>query len=232
MPSLAPELADYLLRIVQDPGKYGVPQLHFRFWNHGDEAAKAHYLSTFETDPERKQWFREGYLAKEYDFDALARLPETSLGRAYHDHLRRNGLDPRLLLDYRRAQEQLAESGKIDGMPPEIRYATIRGFQTHDILHPLTGYDTSPLGEITLQAFNLAQMGLPYAAFWMSIITTRFAFLNPQFAAPLMDAITRGWQHGRRAKNLTYERWEERFGEPLDALRTEFWLDRGAVPAG
>lgn len=221
---LAPELAECLLRIVQDPVKHGVPELHFRFWNHGDPSAKAHYLASFLSDPERKQWFEEGYLAKAYDFDALAALPDGSLGHAYHHHLKRNGLDPKLLLDYQRVQDALAASGRIDGMPPEIRYATIRGFQTHDILHPLTGYDTSPLGEIALQAFNLAQMGMPYAAFWMSIITTRFAFLNPQFAAPLMDAITRGWQHGRRARNLTYERWEERFGEPLEALRMEFGL--------
>ena len=67
-------------------------------------------------------------------------------------------------------------------------------------------------------------MGMPYAAFWMSIITTRFAFLNPQFTVPIMDAITGGWQRGRRAKNLTYARWEDWFDRPLPALRAELGL--------
>lgn len=223
-PCIDPAISEYLLRIVHDPARYGVPELHFRFWNHGDAAAKDYYVSSFERDPERKKWLEDGYFAPDYDFEALAQLAEGTLGYAYHHHIRRNGLNHKLLLDYRLLQEHRELTGQLDGMPAAVRYATIRGFQTHDILHPLTGYDTSPLGEIALQAFNLAQMGLPYAAFWMSIVTTQSAFLRPQFTVPLMDAITRGWQHGRRSRNVTYERWEERFAEPLDDIRREFAL--------
>ena len=223
-PSIHPDIAEYLLQIVHDPAKFGVPELHFRFWNHGPQAAKGWYLSSFRTDPERRAWYEEGWLCPDYDFEALEQLPEDSLGYAYRAHIRKNGLDHRLLLNYRLLQEHKELAGHIAGMPPEIKFAIIRGFQTHDILHPLTGYDTSPLGEIALQAFNLAQMRLPYAAFWMSIVTTQMAFLSPQVIEVLMDAITRGWQHGRRARNLTYTRWEELFERPIDALRNEHAL--------
>lgn len=37
-----------------------------------------------------------------------------------------------------------------------------------------------------------------------------------------MDAIARGWEHGRRTRTLAFEHWEERFEEPVAKLREEF----------
>lgn len=54
--------------------------------------------------------------------------------------------------------EGYGASGALDGMPDEMQLAVLRGFQVHDILHVLTGYDSSGQGEIALQAFSLVQL--------------------------------------------------------------------------
>lgn len=224
LPALDPKLAEKLLAVVNDPVKHGVPELHFAFWRYADVRTKEAYLNAFRADPERVQWFADGFLAPDYDFEALGQLPPDTLGHAYHHHIRKNGLDPRLPQQYRAYHEGQEAAGKLDEMPAELRYSTLRGFQTHDILHPLSGYDTSPLGELSLQAFNLAQTRMPYGAFWMSIATTQMAFRFPFGIDAVMDAVTRGWQHGKRARNLTYARWEEVFDQPLEKLRRDYAL--------
>lgn len=85
------------------------------------------------------------------DLDALESLPEGSLGQIYARQLKDQGLTPESLLD-----------------PNPIRsdtdYITHRLRETHDIVHVLTGFGTDPVGEIGLQAFNLAQNRSPMAA--------------------------------------------------------------------
>ncbi len=82
-------------------------------------------------------------------------------------------------------------------MPGEMKYAIIRGFQIHDILHVITGYTPSGLDELSLQAFCLAQLQFPYFGMWMATTTSRMTFLDPDAIVPVMDAISRGWQLGR-----------------------------------
>ncbi len=40
----------------------------------------------------------------------------------------------------------------------------LRLSQTHDNWHPITGFDTSTIGEIVLQAFRLSQFPYPLAS--------------------------------------------------------------------
>lgn len=219
-----PRLRDYLMQIVEDPVRYGVPQIHFLYWQLADEQAKRAFVASFHTDPEKRRWYEERYLAPDYTIEDLAKMPKGSLGRTYHDHIVSNGLSIDLLRGYKAFQDGLEKSGLLTDMPDEMKYATLRGFQLHDILHPLTGYDTSPTGEIALQAFGLAQIRQVYAAVWMTVTAARFTFVDPSSVEPMMDAMSAGWQHGRRARNVMYTRWEELFSLPLDELRREFRL--------
>lgn len=218
------QLIDTWLKRVEDPQKYGIPELNFLFWEVADEQVKQAYLEEFRNDPALKQFIEERYYPPEYDFDSLANLPENSLGYAYYHHLIDNGLSPKLASNYRTFQENQDAAGMLKGMPEEMKYSLIRGFQMHDIWHPLTGYDTTPLGEVALQAFTLAQKCNPYPAFWMSVLTTRSTLLAPQMIRPYMDAISDGWQLGRRAKSLMPVHWEELFDRPLVELRQEYKL--------
>jgi ubiquinone biosynthesis protein Coq4 len=113
-------------------------------------------------------------------------------------------------------------------MPEQMKYAVIRGFQLHDILHVITGYTPRPPDELSLQAFCLAQLQFPYFGMWMATTTSNMTFLQPDAIVPIMDAISRGWQYGRSVKNLQFEKWEAMFEEPLAEVRPRY----GIVPEG
>ncbi|MBH8552614.1 winged helix-turn-helix domain-containing protein [Nostocaceae cyanobacterium CENA357] len=82
--------------------------------------------------------------------------------------------------------------------------------QTHDIWHIITGFDTSEIGEIGLQAFYLAQLQLPLASLLIANALIAMTLWRPQFLSPLLMAISRGWEMGNNAKHWTKYRnqWE------------------------
>ncbi len=218
------KIAENFLRLVSDTRKNGVPEMHFRLWRRSPDAVREKYLAAFHADPEAMAWYNTGYIGEDPDFDALLALPPETLGYQYARHILDNGLNKTIASDYRQAHERMDAEGKLAGMPDEVKYATLRGFQIHDIFHILTGYLTDARGEMALQAFTLAQRRLPYASIWMATLTTQMTFENPNMTEVVMDAISDGWRLGRAARNLNYERWEERMAEPVDALRREFGL--------
>ncbi len=113
----------------------------------------------------------------------------------------------------------MSAAGQLDRMPVDLRYAIIRGFQIHDILHLITSYTPSGLDEPALQAFCLAQLEFPYFGMWMAMTTARMTFRQPDRIVPAMDAISQGWQFGRTVRNLQFEPWERLLGEPLASVR-------------
>ncbi len=220
------EITDNFLRLVGDSQKNGVPEMHFRFWNKTTDEVRQKYLAKLRGDPAAMAWLEEGYLGDDPDFDALLALPPETLGYQYARHIIDNGLNKTIASDYRNAHVKLDAAGKLAGMPDEVKYAILRGFQIHDIFHILTGYPTTGWGEIALQAFSLAQRQLPYFSIWMATLTTQMTFLNPDMTDGVMDAISDGWRMGRQAKNLNYVRWEEMMDRPVAELRREFGLER------
>ena len=130
-----------------------------------------------------------------------------------------NELEENLGKNDRPFNEELHQSDKLDRLPEDMSYMMVRGFQIHDFQHVLTGYDPSPLGELALAAFYLAQIRFPYHAMRMAVTTAHMAFLNPQITTSAMDAIVDGWSYGRSAKNLNFVRWEEEIDTPLETLR-------------
>lgn len=137
-------------------------------------------------------WFEEGYLGDDPDFDVLLALPSDTLGHLYAQHVIDNGLNRTIASDYRVAHERLEAEGKLAGMPNEVRYSIVRGFQIHDYFHVLTGYATDGRGEMALQAFTLAQRQLPYASLWMATLTSQMTFLHPDMTSAVMDSISDG----------------------------------------
>jgi ubiquinone biosynthesis protein COQ4 len=218
--------AQDLLHTFNDPGAHGVHLLFNKWWQHAPEAAIAKYVADFEKNPGQKAFLDAHYFAPPLDLDDLAILPAGTLGRDYHDFIVLNGLEKNIATNYAQFHDMLAASGQLDRMPEALRYAIIRGFQVHDLMHVLSGYPASPAGEIALQAFCLAQIRFPYFAMWMSVVTTRMALLDPDQTIPMMNAITDGWQFGRSAKNIQFEPWETMFDRPTATLRTAFGLDR------
>lgn len=223
-PTIDREFAEYLLRAIDDPQQYGVHQLFNDWWRYAPEEVKEKYVADFRTKPELGVVLSERYFSEPHDLEALGALPDGSLGRGFHDFIVENNLEKNIAMNYRTFHKMLEGAGVLDGMPDEIRYAVLRGFQTHDLQHIVTGYPSTPRGEIALQAFCLAQLRFPYFAMWMSVVTARMTFIDPDSIAPIMDAITEGWQFGRQVESLAFERWESMLEEPLADLRPRYGI--------
>lgn len=220
-----PEFAAKWLRTIQDLDDYPVHLLFNMFWSGAPESVKSGYAAIYHTIPENKAFWASRHYADPVELSALAAMPEGSLGREYWRFLTVNKLEKNLATNYRVFHEALEQNGMLNGMPPEIKYATLRGFQLHDLMHVITGYDATPLGEIALQAFCLAQQKSLYFSTWIATVTARMAFIDPNSQAPLMDAISDGWTRGRKARNIMMREWEREFSRPVVDIRNEFQIE-------
>jgi ubiquinone biosynthesis protein Coq4 len=221
-----------LLATINDTSANPVHMLFNQWWNEASPEAKETYVSNFLADPEFREWYETGHYNDPLVLDELAALPAGSLGHTYRRWIVDNGLTAQIALDYRSFHTMLESSGVLDGMPDEMKYAVLRGFQIHDFFHVLTGYDSSGSGEIALQAFSLAQFQFPYFGMWMAVVTAQMTFIEPDHIAGLMDAISDGWKYGRSVSaNLTVQPWETMLDQPLDGLRTRFGIELSPLAA-
>lgn len=214
--------AQEFLQTIGDPQKHGVHLLFNSYWQYMPDDVREKYVSVYRTDPVLKRFIEEQYFPEPFSFDALADLPVGSLGREYHRHIVDNNLNRQIATGYRDFHKMLEASGVLKNMPDEIKYAVLRGFQTHDLQHIVTGFDTTGLGEIALQAFGLGQVRFLYQSMWLSTVTTRMAYLDPDMTEMLMDAITDGWQLGRTVPNLTTVKWETMLDRQVSDIRREY----------
>ncbi|MEM7199208.1 MAG: Coq4 family protein [Planctomycetota bacterium] len=174
-------------------------------------------LQHVRTFPRVREIIDARYVAPPADIEALLRCPENSLGYAYAHHIVDHGFDP----DYFR---KLEVNGDLD-------YLLLRIRQTHDIWHVVTGIDTSRIGELTLKAFELAQIRRPMAAVLAVGGVMRYLLKDPENLEPLLRGVSLGYRLGLAAKPLLAERWEEDWDRPLERWRIELGLDpRAADP--
>lgn len=137
------------------------------------------------------------------DWDALARLPDGTLGREYVRFLADNGISPEPF-------EALPDVGD-----DRAAYVVLRLRQTHDLWHVLTGYGADVRGELLLQAFTYAQIHAPSALLLAAVGSLRYAPL----AAGHARALARAYRRGKATRSLPSFRWEDHWETPLDELR-------------
>lgn len=227
-PTLHPDFVEKMVLTFNDSDTHGVHLLFNEWWPTAPASAIDTYVANFKALPGATAFLSEGYFAEQHTLGELEAMPEGSVGRGYFNFLTANGLETNLATNYKTLHDFMAKSGQLDRMPAEIKYAIIRGFQIHDLLHVITGYTPSGLDELALQAFCLAQLQFPYFGMWMATTTSRMTFLDPNGIVPVMDAISNGWQFGRAVQNLQFARWEDMFDQPLSEVRPRY----GIAPEG
>jgi ubiquinone biosynthesis protein COQ4 len=111
-------------------------------------------------DPACAALIRDRYIPPAHDLDSLVTLPCDSLGYIYATQMKKTGFDPNL---------HAGMAARSDA-----EYVELRLSQTHDLWHIVTGFDTSLIGEIGLQAFHLSQFPYPLATMLLanSLIST------------------------------------------------------------
>ncbi len=146
------------------------------------------------------------------DLEALALLPDGTLGRTVADSMRRANLDPSAI------PTLTAEN--------EGEYVFAHYYETHDIWHAVTGFGVDKAGELGLQAFYLAQGPARLSAMILAAGLLELVIGDEQFddRERRLTEIVRGYETGRRATNLFGVRWNEFWGVPLPALRERFRL--------
>lgn len=157
---------------------------------------------------------RPAIISQLEDREALRRLPDGSLGRAYLAFLESEGISAQGI---REAQARGHLGTK--KLSPQQSYVRDRLRDTHDLWHAATGYKGDVLGETALLAFTLAQS-------WnLGIAVIIGVGLWKTIGAPAARAvIIDGFRRGKRAAWLPGAAWEELLARPLDEVRAEFNL--------
>jgi ubiquinone biosynthesis protein COQ4 len=146
------------------------------------------------------------------DHERLAALPPGSLGRAFLELAKRDGIRVRDLTEGARL---LPDDGSLH--PDEARrWFGDRGIAAHDLLHILTGYERDHPGESLLIAFSLPRS--PFRIFRIALILSLFATPKRQWLGFVRD-LRRAYLRGREAAVSTDVAWEKLLPLPIDEAR-------------
>ena len=148
------------------------------------------------------------------DLDALADLPEGSLGRIFADHCRARSLNPNLV--------EIPGDGAEDWLLQHL-------YGTHDVWHVATGWGNDETGEIGLGAFYLGQLEAPFFVFLLALLMLNTVFVAPSTLRQRMDALSTGYAHGRQTQPLFGTDWEALFALPLDEVRRRLGLEGARI---
>src|SRR6266511_3895725 len=100
-------------------------------------------VDEFKRAPAGEDALRRRHRLGHLSLPALVDMPPDTLGGAFARFMRARGLAP----------ENLPNKPA----STELDYIVAHLYETHDLWHVLTGFDTDPAGELALQAFLLAQ---------------------------------------------------------------------------
>jgi ubiquinone biosynthesis protein COQ4 len=163
---------------------------------------------------------RRFLLAALSDREALAAMPEGSLGRRYLAFMAEENL----------SAEGLVEVGgqnirTYDAPDEAIRLFATRMRDMHDLYHVLAGYGRDELGEVCVLAFSYQQQKIRSFRVISSLGALRVrrllqkAGLSPR---GVLAAVREAARHGRQSAWLPGEDLEAMLAEDLEALRQRF----------
>lgn len=156
------------------------------------------------------------------DREALARLPEGTLGRAYLSFVERENISP---AGIREAGKKGMTNEKPNPAPLDWVYDRMR--DTHDLWHAVVGYSGDVLGETALLAFTFAQTWNPAIGLIIVVGLTKTLGAAAD-SGSARRTITDGFRRGLKAAWLPDQEWESMLELPLTDLRR--LLSLGAPP--
>ncbi|MEW6268386.1 MAG: Coq4 family protein [Thermodesulfobacteriota bacterium] len=180
----------------------------------GDSFDRCHAAFAAHPDGTRLLRDKPSLIALLSDGEALRRLPEGSLGRAYVDFMEAGNITAEGLVE---ADEMAARNGSQPvQLDPDRQYFADRNRDVHDLWHVVTGYGMDEAGEAANLAFTQAQL----PNFGVALILLAAVAIGPKdptftWARYLLAA----WRRGKRTPLLTVAPWEELLPLPLDDVR-------------
>ena len=152
-----------------------------------------------------------------YTLEQLNQKAGGTLGKAFAEHMISRGLKPEAI--------PVLKAGD----PGEFVRAHL--YETHDIWHVVSGFDTDVAGELGLQGFYMAQLRSPLPPTLISAGLLNSAFHNLDDGESRMRNIVTGWRLGRLAQPLFGTKWDLYWDSPLEEVRRTHGIDpRGVQP--
>ena len=137
--------------------------------------------------------------------DLLRELPDGTLGREYARFMDDNGLVPEAL-------REVAGDTNLAHLRATMR-------RSHDIWHVATGWTPDLLGELSLQAFYLAQLRVPFPAFILAAGLLHTVLKQRGHFFEIVDAVAEGWRQGTEADALVRVDWNLLMDQPVPAVQ-------------
>ena len=150
------------------------------------------------------------------DSEALGRLAPGSLGRAYLDFMKEEDLSAEGLV----APSQVWGS---EALSPDMQLFRERMRDMHDLNHVMTGYGRDRLGELCLLAFMLSHTRNLGMAMVVLMGTARAA--RGPHGGRARRAVIQAWLHGRQARWMPGQDWENMLAQPLALLRFQVRIE-------
>ncbi len=147
------------------------------------------------------------------DHEALKKLPEGTVGRAYVNFMEREGLSAAGLVE----ESEKWYDGE-DRYEDDLAVYECRMRDTHDLLHVLTGYGRDQLGETSVLAFSHAHNGGLGNLFIAYMGARQLAKMTPR-NAKVMASVKEARKNGRESLPLMHEDIVALLREPLEATR-------------
>jgi ubiquinone biosynthesis protein COQ4 len=158
-----------------------------------------------------EQLFTDRPLQSEpFDFAALMRLPESTLGRVFAEHMRSH----RLTNDFFTAAIPATEA----------HWLNLRIRQTHDLWHVLTDFGLTYAGEVGLQALTASLAPAIFPQLAVSLGTLRAMAGGTAMLLEVSEAIADGYYLAGSCPALLTYRWDRVWDRPLVELRQEIGL--------
>jgi ubiquinone biosynthesis protein COQ4 len=146
------------------------------------------------------------YMPPPEPLEKLSDMGEGTLGAEYVRYLRQ----------YKLPQPQLPR--RVDLNDPAT-YLIQRVRMTHALLHVVTEYDPSPLGELALQAYYIGQLGNLVSGVIISSGILQIIRDSPDLLGPALEVTSEAYQRGKDARSFLGVAWEELWSAEVPQLR-------------
>ena len=150
--------------------------------------------------------FESRYMPEPEPLDRLTALGEGTLGFEYARYMRHHKLSPP------------TPSRRIDFDDPAA-YLAERVRMTHALLHLITEYDASVLGELALQAYYIGQTGNLVSGVIISSVLLQITRDTPDQLGPALEVTSEAFQRGKIARSFLGIAWEELWSAQVPQLR-------------
>ncbi|KAJ4477497.1 coenzyme Q biosynthesis protein Coq4-domain-containing protein [Lentinula aciculospora] len=147
---------------------------------------------------------------KTVDMNALAQLPESTLGRTYKTWLERTGVTP----DSREPVHYVDD--------PELAYVMQRYRECHDLYHCICNFSVNVESELAIKYFEFVNLGLPLAA--ISAIGGPLRLNAKKRSVLFSEYVPWALQYGSTSQCLMKVYWEKRWEQDVEELRKELGI--------